>query len=506
MNNVPQRHWRTLNICQIKFYGMKNIKLVLLVALISTATAVLITQFNYPKNNQVIIRTSETPSLFASNSDNQQVIPGLDFTYAAEKTTEAVVHIQSTVTSNINSVMPPNPFRQFFGDEMFPIQPKEGQASGSGVLISENGFIVTNNHVVENASKIQVTLNDNRNYEAKLIGTDPSTDLAIIKIEEEELAFLTFANSDDVKVGSWVLAVGNPFNLASTVTAGIVSAKARNINILRDNYAIESFIQTDAAVNRGNSGGALVNLNGDLIGINTAIATPTGTYTGYSFAVPSNIVQKVTGDLIEFGMVQRGFLGVMIRNVSPQFADDQNLGTSTGVFVDSLTDNSAAGQSGIKKGDVIISVDGVEIKSSPELQEKVGSKRPGETVVLKVLRKGKEIEFKVVLNNKDGKTEYLAKEEKAEVLYDLGISVAELSDNEKTDLAIDGGVKVEKIGPGKIRKYTNLAPGFVVTKVNNKTVKNKESFLKAIESEKGGIMLEGKYPDREGEFYYAFGK
>ncbi|MEQ8519115.1 MAG: Do family serine endopeptidase [Cytophagales bacterium] len=485
---------------------MKNIKLVLLVAILSTALATSITHLFNKDSEKVILKESNTPAVFASQPGEQGNYPGLDFTYAAEKTTEAVVHIKSTVSNNVNPVMPPNPFREFFGEDMFPRQPRESQASGSGVLIAENGYIVTNNHVVDRSNKLEVTLNDNRTFEATLIGTDPSTDLAVIKIDEEDLPYVAFANSDQVKVGSWVLAVGNPFNLASTVTAGIVSAKARNINILRDNYAIESFIQTDAAINRGNSGGALVDLNGDLIGINTAIATPTGTYTGYAFAVPSNIVQKVTQDLIEYGTVQRGFLGVMIRNVNPMIADDQNLGTSTGVLVDSLTASSAAAQAGIQKGDVIIAVDGAEVKSSPELQEKVGRKRPGEEVKITVLRNGNEKDYRVVLNNKNGSTEYLAKVEKPALLADLGISVSELSLKEKEELKISNGVKIERIGPGKVRRFTSIAPGFIVLKVNKKEVKDTDHFLKMIENEEGGVMLEGIYPGKDGEFYYAFGK
>ncbi len=479
----------------------------MLVAILSTALATSITHLlNSRSDHKVVLNKTSPPAMFASNTEGSNLASGLDFTYAAEKTTEAVVHIKSTVVNKTNPVMPPNPFRDFFGDGAFPNQPRESQASGSGVIIAENGYIVTNNHVVDEASKIEVTLNDNRSYEATLIGTDPSTDLAIIKIEDKELPFVAFANSDDVKVGSWVLAVGNPFNLASTVTAGIVSAKARNINILRDNYAIESFIQTDAAINRGNSGGALVDLNGDLIGINTAIATPTGTYTGYAFAVPSNIVQKVTKDLIEYGTVQRGFLGVMIRNVNPLIAEDKNLGTTTGVLVDSLTANSAAAVAGIEKGDVIIAVDGNEVKSSPELQEKVGRKRPGEEVQITVLRDGDEKDFTVILNNKNGNTDYLAKVEKPQLLANLGISVAELSENEKKELQIDYGVKIEKVGPGKVRRYTSIAPGFVVLKVNKREVKDADHFLKLIENEEGGVMLEGIYPGKDGEFYYAFGK
>ena len=485
---------------------MKNLKLVLLVAIVSTAMAIIISHF-FQIKEKVVLTESNTPAIFASHTGEIVAsASGLDFTYAAEKTTESVVHIKSIITNNINPVLPLNPFRQFFGDDYFPNQGSESVASGSGVIISEDGYIVTNNHVVEKASKIEVTLNDNRSFQASLIGTDPSTDLAIIKIEEENFQYLSFANSDDVKVGSWVLAVGNPFNLASTVTAGIVSAKARNINILKDNYAIESFIQTDAAINQGNSGGALVNLNGDLIGINTAIATPTGTYTGYAFAVPSNIVQKVSRDLIEFGTVQRGFLGVMIRNVNPTLAQDRDLGTTTGVLVDSLTANSAAGKAGIEKGDVIIAIGGNEVKSSPQLQERVGRQRPGEAINITVLRNGKEKDFEVILNNKEGKTEYLAQVEKSEMLSDLGISVSNLSAEEKSKLNISNGVKIEEVGPGKLRRFTAINPGFIVTKINKKEFKDKEQFIKILETEKGGIMLEGIYPDKDGEFYYAFGK
>lgn len=484
---------------------MKNLKLVLFVALLSTAIAVSVSYVMSPKNSKVIIQEASTPMVLAGNPDGPGLMPGIDFTEAAEKTTEAVVHIRSTVSSNASPVMPPNPFRDFFGDDFFPNQPRERQASGSGVIISEDGYIVTNNHVVDKASRIDVTLNDNRSFEATLVGTDPSTDLAVIKIEEENLDFLAFANSDNVKVGSWVLAVGNPFNLASTVTAGIVSAKARNINILRDNYAIESFIQTDAAINRGNSGGALVNLNGDLIGINTAIATPTGTYTGYAFAVPSNIVKKVTEDLIEFGTVQRGFLGIMIRNVNPMIAEDKELGVSTGVLVDSLTANSAAGSAGMKPGDVIIAVDGAEVKSSPELQEKVGRKRPGESVEIKVLRDGEEMDFEVILKNREGKAEFLAKVEQSEILTDLGIALSEVPEEELEEMGIDGGVKVDEIRPGKIRRYTGIRPGFVISRVNKKTVKDKDHFLKLLEDQEGGVMLEGKYPGKDEEYYYAFG-
>ncbi len=478
----------------------KGILIVLAFGLILSISLLAKYDFGQPKN--VIIRQAEKPA-FQLASEYSPDSYGLDFTYAAEKTVNGVVHIRSLIREE-GYGSAPNPYRDFF--ENYPRGPREGMASGSGVIISDDGYIVTNNHVVEDASQIEVVLNDNRSFSAEVVGLDPTTDLAILKIDANTLPSLAFANSDDVKIGQWVLAVGNPFNLSSTVTAGIVSAKARNINILREAYAVESFIQTDAAINKGNSGGALVNLNGDIIGINSAIATPTGTYAGYGFAVPSNLVQKVSTDLIEYGVVQRAIMGIMIRSVDARIAERYDLDEPVGVLVDSLTIEEGAKKAGIKKGDVITGIDGSEIKSVPELMEYVARKRPGDKISVEVIRDGDSRDFDVTLVNRQGKSEFLSKVEEPETLRDLGIEVSELSKGEKEELEVDGGVKITKINSGKIKSFTSIRPGFVVTQVNKKKVKNLDDFLGLIEDEKGGVMLEGVYPDRSGKYYYAFGK
>ena len=302
------------------------------------------------------------------DSSTFTVPEGLNFIHSAQKVIPGVVHIRSAYASGQSSL---NPLEGFFRN-----QP---QSSGSGVIISDNGYIATNNHVIEDASRIEVVLNDNRSYYAKVVGTDPTTDLALLKVDAEGLDFVRYGNSDKVLPGEWVLAIGNPFDLNSTVTAGIISAKARNIGILRDrnNLQIESFLQTDAAVNPGNSGGALVNLDGDLIGINTAIATPNGSYAGYSFAVPVTLVKKVMDDLLEFGEVQRGLLGIQISDVNARLAELENLDRVNGVYVSNVNRNSAAAEAGIETGDVVIAINQLDINNVSELQEIVARNRPG---------------------------------------------------------------------------------------------------------------------------------
>ncbi|MGB0864828.1 MAG: S1C family serine protease [Saprospiraceae bacterium] len=323
-----------------------------------------------------------------------------NFTVAAEKGMPAVVHISAkvskTTTSNNDKQSDFDLFRDFFGGGggMFEA-PKGG--TGSGVIIKSNGYIVTNNHVVDGADDLEVTLYDNRKFKAKLIGRDKNTDLAVIKIEENELPVLTYANSDDVRVGEWVLAVGNPFNLTSTVTAGIVSAIGRSIDILEEQYKIESFIQTDAAVNPGNSGGALIDTEGKLVGINTAIASQTGSFSGYSFAIPVNIMSKIVDDLIEYGEVQRGFLGISIQDMDNEIADDLGLAITEGVHILDVSPEGAASEAGIKANDVIIGVNGNDIKNAPKLQEMIGRARPGDKVNIKVNRGGKEKSIAVTL-------------------------------------------------------------------------------------------------------------
>ena len=445
-----------------------------------------------------------------------KVVP-LDFTAVAEKVMDGVVHIKSTQT--ISSRRYPemeDPFRDFFRNDPFrdfffrrespdrDNNPQVRIGQGSGVIISDDGYIVTNNHVVADAEDLEVTLHDNRTYKATIIGTDPTTDLALIRIKETGLVSIPFVNSDEVKVGEWVLAVGNPFNLTSTVTAGIVSAKGRNINILRERFAVESFIQTDAAINQGNSGGALVNLQGGLVGINTAIASPTGTYSGYGFAVPANIVNKVVEDLIKYGVVQRGVLGVMIRTVDGNLIKEKGLEVSRGALVDSLLENSAAGAAGIKVDDVITSVDGIKVNSSPELQEVIARHRPGDKVKVTVDRNGNSKTFEVTLSNRKGSTEFATREHK-EVLSILGADLETLDEDLAEKLDIDGGVLVKELYAGKLRRNTNMREGFIITKIDGKHVKNLDEFVDALKGKSGGVMLEGVYEDMPGEYYYAFG-
>ncbi|MBK8968322.1 MAG: Do family serine endopeptidase [Lewinellaceae bacterium] len=441
----------------------------------------------------------------------------LDFTKVADRVMDAVVHIRTTASVAQNGPSGQGPFEDFFRND--PLREFFGRpfespnqrnraplrmGQGSGVLISPDGYIVTNNHVVADADDLEVTLHDNRSYKATLIGTDPTTDLALIRIKEKELPTLPFVNSDNVKVGEWVMAVGNPFNLTSTVTAGIVSAKGRNINILREQFAVESFIQTDAAINPGNSGGALVNLQGGLIGINTAIASPTGTYSGYGFAVPANIVQKVVEDLLKYGVVQRGVLGVMIRTVDGKLQKEMNLDVTTGAYVDSLLENSAAAAAGIRTGDVIVAIDGTSIENSPKLQETIARHRPGDAVQVQVNRKGSLKTFEVTLNNRSGDTR-LVKKEHRETLGILGADFESLDEKTARELDIDGGVLVKNLNAGKLRRSTNMREGFIITKVDGKTVKSVDELAASLKGKTGGVMLEGVYKDAPGVFYYAIG-
>lgn len=340
-------------------------------------------------------------SFHSGAADSINNVFNVGFGEAAERTLGQVVHIRARIISRA----PGNPLYEHFGDgfwgRRFQNQPQQQvqEASGSGVIISSDGYIVTNNHVVGQAAEIIVSLYNGQGYKAEIIGTDPSTDLAVIKIDAKELPEAVLADSDEVRVGDWVLAVGNPFNLASTVTAGIVSAKARNINILTDNSAIESFIQTDAAVNPGNSGGALVNLQGELVGINTAIATPTGTYAGYSFAVPSNIVRKVMSDLIKYGEVHRGYLGVVIQDLSWQLADQLGLDSSQGVVIANLVQNGPADKAGLEIKDVILEIEGNAINSTSRLLEIIASHKPGDALELVVQRNGRKQNISVQLQD-----------------------------------------------------------------------------------------------------------
>lgn len=429
-------------------------------------------------------------------TNQQDLVNGtqIDFVEVAEMATPTVVHIKTTVeVAEGNQEMEfYDPFG-FFDRPLMPRGPQQG--SGSGVIITRDGYIATNNHVIANASKIEVILNDKRTYHAELIGSDPETDLALLKIEEKNLPFLGFGNSDELKIGEWVIAVGNPFNLTSTVTAGIVSAKGRSINLLRQNnqYAIENFIQTDAAVNPGNSGGALVNTRGQLIGINTAIASQTGSYSGYSFAVPVNLAKKILDDLLKYGEVKRALLGVQIQDVTAELAEEKGLKKIAGVYVPGVAENSAADKAGIKAGDVILKVEDEEVNKSSSLQEKISKYHPGDKVKIQLLRDDKTIEKVVTLQSKDGKTEIVTDSQRAETRV-MGALLENLTRQEKADLKIRHGVRVKKLNPGPFREK-HIPEGFVITHIDKQRVYTTKDVETALEKKEGSVLIDGVSPD-----------
>lgn len=416
----------------------------------------------------------------------------VDFTTAAEKTVNAVVHIKTEMrvkTSNYDNFF--GAFRDYFGN---PHRNNTYVAFGSGVIISPDGYIVTNNHVVEGADRIMVTFNDKRELEGELIGNDPTTDLALIKVDGDELTYLTYGNSDQIKVGEWVLAVGNPFNLTSTVTAGIVSAKARNINILGAQSSIESFIQTDAVVNRGNSGGALVNTSGDLVGINAAIASHTGVYEGYSFAIPVNIVGKVVEDLMRYGEIQRAYIGVQISDINAEFAEELGLNKIEGIYIASVVEDGGADDAGLRKGDVILAIDDTEINSVSELMGTVAQHNPGDVVRVRINRDNDYETYNVTLKNQN-QTTALVKSTDAFYNDLLGASMQKASSNDLNKLGLNGGLKIVDIEDGILRRG-GISQGFIITDVNGIRVNSENSLLEAIQSSRtNSVSLRGIYPN-----------
>jgi serine protease Do len=498
---------------------MKRFGSLLLAAVLGSVITIVATQrlFKDEQSGVKIEHITGTPASQVAYTVNDlgQVVP-LDFTGTAEKVTKAVVHIRSIQEKSVrNNSQIPDAFRFFF-DEPYENQSPR-QSSGSGVIINKDGYIVTNNHVVDDANVVQVTLYNNREVKAEVIGTDPDTDLAVIKVNEKDLPYLSFVNSDDSKVGQWVLAVGNPFNLNSTVTAGIISAKGRDINIINSNNrgangqqartAIESFIQTDAAINPGNSGGALVDINGGLLGINTAIASPTGSYSGYGFAVPSNIVSKITEDLIAHGVVQRGWLGIEIRNVTSDLVKENDLSVNEGALVmgfGDANDKSAAKAAGIKEGDVVTKMDNHDIKTSSALIEYVGRKRPGDKIEVTVNRQGKTMIIPVTLKSREGKTAAVSREDKPE-LASLGWELEDIDTKVLKRLEISGGVKISALNNGKIKRYTDIKQGFIITHIDDVVVKSVKEVNEILKKKKAGdlITIAGVYEDYPREYIFA---
>ncbi len=430
------------------------------------------------------------------------VVPeGLNFIYAAHRSLPSVVHIKTSYLSNASNTQEDplkDMFRQFHGDRYTPY-PRE--SSGSGVIISDDGFIVTNHHVIDNASLIEVILNDKRVYIAELIGSDPSTDLALLRIQAQNLDFIPYGNSDDLQVGEWVLAVGNPFDLKSTVTAGIVSAKGRNINLIKDNqFAIESFIQTDAAVNPGNSGGALVNLRGELIGVNTAIATRSGYSQGYSFAVPIRLVKKVMDDLMNYGTIQRALLGVSIREVDAALANEEKLNHIQGVFVARVNKNSAAQAAGILPGDIIYEVDEMPVNSTASLQTAIATHRPGDRVQIRYIRKQNKRVTVAILRNQEGRTSPQTKIHLPSSETIFGAEFGLISEFEKNRLGIRAGVKVTHLNPGRFLD-SGIRPGFIILKIDDNTVSSPQDLLKLFKNTRKTLAVDGIYPDGQRSYY-----
>ena len=437
-----------------------------------------------------------TDALFAAS-----VVPAEypDLTYAAENAVKAVVNI--VATKQVEGRQYFDPFFEFFGYPQGGTQQREAKAGGSGVIISEDGYIVTNNHVIEGATKLRVTLPDGRAFDAKTIGTDPATDVALIKIDASGLPTLPFGSSDDLRLGEWVLAIGYPMELQSTITAGIVSAKARQLGALNNRYGIESFIQTDAAVNPGNSGGALVNTRGELVGINTIIKTSTGSYVGYSFAVPETIVRKVVVDLKESGVVQRAVLGISFRAIDQQFidelGDDSDIKEIGGIYVASVAEGGAASEAGLRKGDVILSVDGVAVNDSATFLEQIGKRRPGDEITLKLRRGEKEITTKATLQNKAGETSLLSLES-VDVEAVLGGQFETISEKSAKALDIRGGVQVVKIKQGGLLERARIKEGYIITHINDRQIRSIDDLARLTDKISS---IDGVYPNGRASSY-----
>ncbi len=432
---------------------------------------------------------SDTPQ----NSDNQPsfvsdvnklYVPD-NFTKSAESTVNSVVHVTNIMQNS--SYGRNNQSLDFFWGRSQSRNQRPMVGSGSGVIITKDGYIVTNNHVIDKAQKLEVTLNNQKTYQAKLIGADPKTDIALIKIDADDLPYITLSNSDNLKLGEWVLAVGNPFNLTSTVTAGIVSAIGRDIHLLGKS-GIESFIQTDAVVNPGNSGGALVNTEGDLIGINTAISTHTGSFEGYSFAVPSNIVKKVVEDLIEYGQVQRAFLGINIQELNSVASEKLGVDQTEGIYIAGLSDFGLASDSGLEKGDVIYKLDNKKIKTFADLRGYLASKRPGDIVAVFVTREDDYKSFEVKLTNSQGTTE-LNKFVAKDILKSLNADFKPLSDNQKYKLGVNAGVVVDNIGDGLIKK-AGIKNGYIILRIQNQWIKTEDDIKRILTNKNKAVLME----------------
>ena len=487
----------------------KNVLFIVLIAVVSSIVTLL--GYNVANRNNISFldksgtnSTSEEIGLYSNsfNQDKNVVLTNLmtsegypDFTEAAERSVDGVVHVKTKTLSRQQYI---NPFDFFFGfGDRAPSQPREQVGFGSGVIISKDGYIITNNHVVENANEVLVSLNDNREFTAKVVGNDPQSDLALLKIEGDDFPYLTFGNSDALKVGEWVLAVGNPFNLTSTVTAGIVSAKNRG-NVMGG--GLQSFIQVDAAVNPGNSGGALVNTRGELVGINTAIYSQTGNFAGYAFAIPISIAGKIAADIKEYGTVQRAYLGIQVQNIEGVRREDperaRELSQIRGVLVDDFSDRSAAKAAGMAKGDVITAINNAPINSFPELQVQLNRYRPGDKVNVTVDRNGKTHNFSIELKNDEGNTDI---SRVVNPLDRLGAKFAPISEEKKSELGISSGLEVESVDSDGLFRKEGINKGFIILRINNTPVNNENDLNAIVASTQNRqdkvLLVAGFYPN-----------
>jgi len=491
---------------------MRKVSLMLMLAglLMATSCEELLTQAKESEN-----QTEQEQLQEETTSQVEQVQPRVqraafvptenapDFVDAAENSVDAVVHIMTKVVKQSNT------YDDFFGALFGQIYGYPGQtrnntmvAYGSGVVLTPDGYIVTNNHVVEGADEVEVTFNNKVKKTATIIGTDPTTDLALIKVDATDLPFLTFGDSDNVRIGEWVLAVGNPFNLTSTVTAGIVSAKARNLSILGEGTSVESFIQTDAAVNPGNSGGALVNTKGELIGINAAIASHTGSYEGYSFAIPSNIVRKVVDDLLLYGETQRGYIGIYPAELTQELAQKEGLEDIEGVYIAEVTEGGAAKLAGVQKGDVLTAINGKKVNTVTQMMESIRQYRPGDKVTIEVNRKGRHHNYELTLLNEAGNVNVV---KKGDAFYNstFGLMLQPIGQSDMSRLNVKGGLKIVEIREGRFMN-SGVPVDFVITKVNGYTVNSKTDLENALKSNRSRrTTIEGVFPNgMTGSFYY----
>ncbi len=472
----------------------KGFLIVLLSALVGGLTAYAVVNVT-DKGVKEVVMTSEGAQFRTVNLTHEN---WPDFTYAAESAVDAVVYVK--VTSTANSMQAPSSiFDFFFGTPGTP-QQREQVGSGSGVIIREDGYIVTNNHVIDGASKIEVTLNSNQTYPATLVGTDPATDVALLKIDASGLPVIPFGDSDKLRLGEWVIAIGSPYDLRSTITAGIVSAKGRSMPNYSGEFKIESFIQTDAAVNPGNSGGALVDRAGNLVGINTAIISQTGSYTGYSFAVPSNIVKKIAYDLMDFGSVKRAVLGIVMQPIDDKIADELKLSSRNGVYINEVSKSSAAEKAGIKAGDVLVAIDSVKITGTSSVQEVVSRFSPGDTAVVTVLRDGKELDLEVTFKGTSQENGTVS-DDGTVAFY--GSSIKAASEETLARYGIKSGVEVVELGPGKLME-AGAVEGFIIQYVNDQPVKTPQDVIDIVKKSKRAVFVEGLTPSgRTG--YFGFG-